>query len=88
MTLLVGQAFSNRSRVPWKIFNRWENCLHLVKSVDFSFSHTYREDNSCADKIVTLGLSFHDFLWRDTIPPSISLEFSRNKIALPNYRIR
>jgi len=48
----------------------------------------YIEGNACADDLANLGLyySLNDLVWYDSIPDSISGEYNKNKLGLPNYR--
>lgn len=85
---LVVSVFSSISIVPWQQRNRWVNCLEITKSMNFRVSHIFREDNSYADKIASLGFSVDRLHWWDTIPRIISEDFFRNRISLPNYRFK
>lgn len=54
-SLLVLSAFHSFGIVPWRLRNRWRNCIHLTKRMSFVFSHIYREGNNCTDKLASLG---------------------------------
>ena len=54
---LVVYAFNNKSVIPWRLSNIWENCLHLLSSMNFLVSHIFREGNQCADALANLDLS-------------------------------
>src|SRR6266487_7107213 len=47
---LVSMAFKNHGLVPWRLRNRWLNCVELTKNMRFIISHIFREGNRCADK--------------------------------------
>jgi len=49
------------------------------------FSHTFKEGNSCADKLVALGHDCSDFSWWDTIHVSLLGDFFRDRSNLPNF---
>lgn len=87
-SMLVLQAFSDHSLVPWKIRNRWKNCVHLSKCMFFQLSHIFREGNSCADKLANHGLSSLCYTWWDQPPSFISADFIHNRIGLPNFRFK
>jgi ribonuclease HI len=55
------QATKDKSIVPWDIRNRWLNCFSL--NMQMLFSHTFREGNSCADKLASHDLSTTGFHW-------------------------
>jgi ribonuclease HI len=54
---LVVLAFRKASLVPWKIRNRWNNCMHSITTMNFLISHIYRERNGCADTLANIGLT-------------------------------
>lgn len=83
-----GLAFSSFNLVPWKIRNRWRNCVHLCQSMNFRVSHIYREGNNCADKLATFGITSQCFSWWDLVSSFISEDFIHNRIGLPNYRCK
>lgn len=87
-SLLVISAFSSYDLVPWKIRNRWRNCMQLCKSMKFIISHIYREGNNCADKLANYGVISQCFSWWDLASDFISEAFFRNRWGLPNYRFR
>jgi len=85
---LVCLALKSSSCVPWTLRNRWSNCLAFVRSINFTFSHTYREGNFCADGMANIGLNlpFNFFAWYNSIPDNIRGEYIRNRMGLPNFR--
>ncbi|GAU40903.1 hypothetical protein TSUD_297080 [Trifolium subterraneum] len=58
---LVNLAFNSSNIVPWKLRNRWFNCLELAKTMMFRVTHIYCEVNCCADKMVALGINVDGF---------------------------
>jgi ribonuclease HI len=62
-SMLVVKAFTSPYMVPWKIKNRWLNALHMTKSMHFMVTHIFREQNTCADKLTSIGLSVRNFIW-------------------------
>lgn len=83
---LVIDSFSNPNIVPWKLKNRWLNCMVLSKEMFFLRSHIYREGNNCADKLANFGTTIHGMVWWDLAPSFILHDFSRDRTGLPNYR--
>lgn len=83
---LVVMAFSNGLDIPWKLQNRWSNCIGLVKTMNFNVTHIYREGSVCADRLASYGLHHQGFTWWDSFPSFIGEEFGRNRLGLPNYR--
>jgi len=83
---MVVNAFKNNTIVPWKIRNRWENCLALCKSMQLLVTRVYREGNSCADTLANLGLTIdHLTIWTD-LPLCRRRHFVKNRLAMPTYR--
>lgn len=85
-SILVIQAIQNFSIVPWRLRNRWENCLRITRSMNFLATHVFREGNTCADVLANVGLTAsHLRVWLD-IPDCVRETFGKNKIGLPFYR--
>lgn len=61
--------------------------LPYTLKAHFNKSNIYRERNCCADRMASLG---HELtggtVWFDRLPPSLSLDFSRDISGLSNYR--
>lgn len=85
---LVVDAFTNTSLVPWRLQNRWNNCLLITRSMHFAVSHIFKEGNACADKQAEFGISTVGSIWWDSIPNFVREEFFRNRSGLPNYRFK
>lgn len=83
---LVISAFNSLDIVPWKLRNRWVNCMALTNKMCFVHSHIFREANNCADKIASHGITVQNFVWWDLIPSFIGDDFFHNWVGLPNYR--
>lgn len=60
---LVYLALKSSSSIPWCVRNRWHNCLSYIRSINFTFSHVYREGNACDDGMVNLALHFLLIFW-------------------------
>jgi ribonuclease HI len=83
---VVMLAFSSSFLVPWRIRNRWANCLLKTRQMNFIVSHIYREGNTCADLLAEIGLGINGSLWWDNVLGVIRQAVIRNKLGLPNYR--
>jgi len=77
-------AFKNSNLIHVRLRNRWHNCFHL--GISTICSHIYREGNCCADKMASLGHDLSDTVCFDVLPPSLYLDFFRDRNGLPNYR--
>lgn len=77
-------AFKNHSAIPMRFRNRWHNCMQLGLFV--ICSHIYREGNGCADAMASLGHELTDTTWFHIMPVSLSIDFSRDRNGLPNFR--
>jgi len=67
-SILVVNAFSNKSIVPSHLSNRWLNCMKLLASMNFVVSHIFREGNQCADSLANFGLTIQGlFSWESSI---------------------
>lgn len=49
-------------------------------------SHIYREGNCCEDALATLGNDMPDTTWFQTMAVSLSIDFTRDRNGLPNFR--
>lgn len=71
-SMLVIHYLQNRSlNPPWQIRNRWLNCLSMISSMSFHFSHIYREGNEAADALANLGLLQDNLSWWESPPLAI-----------------
>jgi len=77
------QAFKNVDIIPFRLRNRWHNCLQ--KGICALCSHVYREGNYCVDILADFGHSISGTVWLDSLPQSLSADFFRNRMGLPNY---
>lgn len=83
---LVVNALKNITQVPWKLRNRWENCIPVTKNMNFMVSHVFREGNDCADMFANIGLNSNCLtIWLD-IPECIKANFIKNKLGWPKFR--
>ncbi|KAL6189533.1 hypothetical protein ACLB2K_040921 [Fragaria x ananassa] len=68
----VVACFSSRSfSPPWNLRVRWNNCLSIIRQMNFRCSHIFREGNMVADKMANLGLSNASFTWYDNPPTEL-----------------
>jgi ribonuclease HI len=79
------QATKDQSIVPWDICNMWLNCFSL--NMHIIFSHTFREGNSCADKLASHGLSIADFHWWPALPHFAYDDFIMDRFGCTRLRI-
>jgi hypothetical protein len=78
-------AFKNHSAIPMRFRNRRHNCMQLGLFV--ICSHIYREGNCCAGALASLGHELPDTTWFHIMPVSLSIDFTRDRNGLPNYRL-
>ncbi|CAJ2650982.1 unnamed protein product [Trifolium pratense] len=83
---LVSLAFKSPNIIPWKLKNRWLNCIYMTRNMSFIISHIYREGNHCADKLANLGLSLQGFTWWTSAPVEIREDLTRNRLGFPYFR--
>jgi len=57
----ASMAFKSHNIVPWKLKNRWQNCVVKLESMHFMITRIYREGNHCVDKLA----NFVVCLWND-----------------------
>lgn len=79
--MLFVRAFNDARLVPWRVRNRWSNCLSIVSSFNFVVSHVYREGNTCADALANIGLSLNTFVYCSTIPLNVRGDYVKNKLG-------
>ncbi|XP_058742423.1 uncharacterized protein LOC131614904 [Vicia villosa] len=84
---LVVLAFSKPHIVPWALRIRWENVIQHTRSINFLVTHIYRAGNYCADRLANIGLHVQDFTSWDVVHREILMEFAKNFIDLPIYRV-
>ncbi|KAK2406970.1 hypothetical protein QL285_042639 [Trifolium repens] len=85
-SMMVTLAHKSSAIVPWMLRNRWNNCLHKLKDMNFILSHIYREGNALADRLASLDLVSTGFLWFDVIPREIMPAYNHNRLGLPLFR--
>ncbi|KAM7517189.1 hypothetical protein LguiA_006772 [Lonicera macranthoides] len=78
--------FKKSHAPPWQLRRRWEKCWAYLDSIEFRFSHVYREGNIPADILSNYALSFDVFKWWDDVIPEIQKAVSCNCIGAANYR--
>lgn len=60
----------------------------LIKKIHFVYSHVYREDNVCDDKLANYGTSISGLVWWNYIPSFIKEDFFYDRISFSKYRFR
>jgi len=85
-SMLVVLAFKSITTVPWSLKSRSKNCINLTRNMNFVVSHIYRKGNSCADRLVNIGLSVTSLVWFDEFHSEYRTEYIRNMLGLPSYR--
>lgn len=48
-SILLVQSFRDIDFVPWRIKNRWCNCIELTKQMYLVVGHVFREENTYVD---------------------------------------
>jgi len=83
---LVVNAFKNKYVVPWKLRNRWNNCIIKTRRMNFIASHVFRDGNQCANILANFGLaSNHLTMWL-VVPNCIRVHYVQNKLGMSNFR--
>jgi len=77
-------AFKNHAAIPIRFRNCWHNCMQLVLSI--ICTHIYREGNCCANALATMGHALLDTTWFHIMSSSLSVDFTRDRNGLPNFR--
>ncbi|XP_045806456.1 uncharacterized protein LOC123899387 [Trifolium pratense] len=83
---LVVLAFKSASLVPWKIRNRWNNCMYNITNMNFMISHIYREGNNCADALAKIGLTLVHLSFWNELPQAILESYSSDRLGRPKFR--
>ncbi|KAL5766816.1 hypothetical protein ACOSP7_017433 [Xanthoceras sorbifolium] len=73
--------------VPDELMDCWLKCKSLIKEMDVSCSHVYREGNVVADTLANIGLSFPSSVWMDCPPEPICRDLVHDSLGLPRYRL-
>lgn len=82
----VLKALKNPSLVPWKLRNRWMNCIMLTSKMNFLATHIYREGNRCTDTLASAGFNVPNLtVWLHLLD-CISAFFVKDRLGLPNFR--
>ncbi|XP_058781014.1 uncharacterized protein LOC131655124 [Vicia villosa] len=86
-SLIVVNAFSNPSLVPWTIKTRWLNCWKHTLEIDFRISHIFREANFCADILASIGLKSKSSSWFNYVHKDIFKDYLLDKAGTPRPRL-
>jgi hypothetical protein len=85
-SMLVTLAYKSPTMIPWMLRNRWSNCLHKLKNMNFILSHIYRKGNVLADKLASLGLSSTSLNLFDVIPSDAVRAYNHNRLGILLFR--
>jgi len=88
---LVVNALKIQSLVPWRLRNRWNNCMHIVSIMNFWVSHVYREGNCCVGALANIDLTIDNLTILLEIPACIIGFYIQNMLGLCScnvYNIR
>lgn len=68
------KAYGTSTGIPWKLQNRWKNCIRFYNSINCKCTHVLRDGNLVADALAKngQGLAFNSYQWWDS-PPSFVL---------------
>ncbi|ESW24512.1 hypothetical protein PHAVU_004G137000 [Phaseolus vulgaris] len=83
---VILMAFKNSHIIPWKLRNRWLNCIERARSMSMHISHIFREGKGCPHRLADYGTTCQDFHWWDNIPDFLNDVFFRERYNLPWYR--
>jgi hypothetical protein len=78
-------TFNSQRAILRKLRNRWDDYLHMVRSMNLVVPHIYREENHVVNKVANLGLDITDRLWFDSWHIVFKSDFVRNWFGSPNY---
>jgi hypothetical protein len=77
-------ALDNQYLVPCDLRNRWSNCLY--NNLNQGWSHIYKEEIFCEDKLANHGHSTTIVILYDYLPIFLRDEFLKDKFGVPYYR--
>jgi hypothetical protein len=58
----------------------------MANSMNFIISHIFREGNSLADKLASLGLFLNGFIWHCCLPSEAIQPYNHNRYGIPLFR--
>lgn len=62
LTLLVVQSLSSSNLVPWHLRNKWRNCLHITRLLNFKSPTFIEKATLVLIKLVSHGLAISDIV--------------------------
>jgi len=62
LTLLVVQSLSSPNLVPWHLGNKWRNCLHITRQLNFKSPTFIEKATLVLIKLVYHGLAISDIV--------------------------
>lgn len=72
----IAYLSSYSSQPPWSIYNKWKNCLALIRKMQVVFTHSFREGNYEADKVANHALHCPTLSWWSSDPGLVDNEVS------------
>lgn len=85
-TILVQNMKTRAANMPWRLKMGWKRCLSTLYSNTFMISHVYKEGNTVADTLTSVGFSLSDFTWWYSLPQEGNLPYTRNFQGVAEYR--
>ncbi|OVA15187.1 Ribonuclease H domain [Macleaya cordata] len=84
---LVVSWFQNKCQVPWTLLHWWHKIRELAEGLDIAVVHVYRELNTLADFMASLGLESNiDRLFLSDFPTRLEGLARLDRIGIPYVR--
>ncbi|OVA00481.1 hypothetical protein BVC80_9089g74 [Macleaya cordata] len=84
---LVVSWFHNKCQVPWTLLHWWHKIRELAEGLDIAVVHVYRELNTLADFMASLGLESNtDRLFLSDFPTRLEGLARLDRIGTPYVR--
>jgi len=84
--MLVTLAYKSSAIVPWRFRNRWNDCIVLLRDMNFVISRIYRDSNGVVDRLVAIGLSSSRFVWFNAILNFGLVLYNQNRLGMSAFR--
>ncbi|KAM7462132.1 hypothetical protein LguiA_030253 [Lonicera macranthoides] len=81
---MVGEGFG-LSSIRWCVATTWDSCKQLFLDMEYYCSHIYREGNTVANPIDSIGLNQPTPLWWESAPQQTITLVGRDMSIIPNY---
>ena len=85
-SMLVTLAYKSSAIVPWRFRNRWNDCIVLLRDMNFVISRIYRDSNGVVDRLVAIGLSSSRFVWFNAILNFGLVLYNQNRLGMSAFR--